>query len=143
MRLDRILVVCVGNICRSPMAAALLQQQYPQKNIDSAGIAAVVGAPADDHAIAIMTAIRLDVTSHIAKQINEDMASSADLILTMTESQADWIETRWPYCRGRVFRLGHWMDKDIDDPYLQESSAFETAYQDIKDSLSQWADKFS
>lgn len=143
MSLDHILVVCVGNICRSPMAAAILKQQYPQKNIDSAGIAAVIGAPADDHAITIMAAAGLDITSHVAKQISTEMVNEAELILTMSESQTKWIERQWPYCRGKVFRIGHWLDKDIEDPHQQGKLAFETANQDIRDSLSQWADKLS
>ena len=143
MAFDNILVVCVGNICRSPMAEALLKQRYPDKAIDSAGVGALVGHPADPAALEIMTAQQLDITKHIAKQIDEKLAKKADIIFTMSDGQTKWIEERWPFCRGQTFKLGHWMNKDIADPYKHEISAFETAYQDIVESLEQWADKIS
>ena len=143
MAFDNILVVCVGNICRSPMAEALLKQRYPNKNIDSAGVGALVGHPADPAALEIMNDQQLDVTNHVAKQIDESLAKKADIIFTMSDGQTKWIEERWPFCRGKTFKLGHWKDKDIADPYKHEKSAFETAYQDIVDSLEQWSEKIS
>lgn len=143
MAFDNILVVCVGNICRSPMAEALLKQRYPHKNIDSAGVGALVGHSADPAALKIMAGQEIDITNHVAKQIDEGLAKKADLIFTMSDSQTKWIEERWPFCRGKTFKLGHWQDKDIADPYKHEMSAFQTAYQDIVVSLEQWADKIS
>ncbi|MEJ6066330.1 low molecular weight phosphotyrosine protein phosphatase [Psychrobacter sp. 16-Bac2893] len=143
MAFDNILVVCVGNICRSPMAEALLKQRYPHKNIDSAGVGALVGHSADPAALEIMAGQEIEITNHVAKQIDEGLAKKADLIFTMSDSQTKWIEERWPFCRGKTFKLGHWQDKDIADPYKHEMSAFQTAYQDIVVSLEQWADKIS
>ena len=143
MAFDNILVVCVGNICRSPMAEALLKQRFPNKHIDSAGVGALVGHAADLAAIEIMSKQQIDINNHVAKQIDEQLAKKADLIFTMSDGQTKWIEERWPFCRGKTFKLGHWMDKDIADPYKHEMSAFETAYQDIVDGLAQWADKIS
>lgn len=141
MAFDNILVVCVGNICRSPMAEALLKQRFPNKNVDSAGVGALVGHPADPAALEIMTEQQLDITKHVAKQLDEILAKKADIIFTMSDGQTKWIEERWPFCRGKTFKLGHWKNKDIADPYKHEMSAFETAYQDIVESLEQWADK--
>jgi protein-tyrosine phosphatase len=141
MVFDNILVVCVGNICRSPIAAALLMERYPQKNIDSAGLSAVVGHHADAKAQEVMRADGLDMSDHIAKQIDEALVVTADLILTMSTNQTKWIESRWPHCRGKTFRIGHWLDKDIADPYQHEKSVFETTRQDIIDSLEAWYDK--
>ena len=143
MAFDHILVVCVGNICRSPMALELLKQRFPNKIIDSAGVGALVGHPADPAALEIMSKQQIDITSHIAKQIDEQLAKKVDLIFTMSDGQTKWIEERWPFCRGKTFKLGHWMEKDIADPYQHEMSAFETAYQDIVDGIEQWADKIS
>ena len=143
MAFDNILVVCVGNICRSPMAEALLKQRFPNKNIDSAGVGALVGHPADPAAIEIMSKQQIDINSHVAKQIDEQLAKKADLIFTMSDGQTKWIEERWPFCRGKTFKIGHWTDKDVADPYKHEMSAFETAYQDIVNGIEQWADKIS
>lgn len=141
MAFENILVVCVGNICRSPMAEALLKQRFPEKNINSAGVGALVGHGADPAAIKIMEEQNIDITNHIAKQIDKDLAHKADLIFTMSDSQNKWIEERWPFCRGKTFKLGHWSDKDIADPYKHEISAFMTAYKDIVSSIHEWQDK--
>lgn len=141
MAFESLLVVCVGNICRSPMAAALLMDKYPYKIIDSAGLSAVVGHPADDKAQAVMAADDLDLSQHIAKQIDENMVMNADLILTMSVHQNKWIESRWPHCRGKTFRIGHWLKKDIADPYQHDKSVFEATRKDIIASLERWHDK--
>lgn len=141
MAFENILVVCVGNICRSPMAEALLKQRFPEKNIDSAGVGALVGHGADPAAIKIMEQQNIDITDHVAKQIDEDLVLKADLIFTMSDSQNKWIEERWPFCRGKTFKLGHWSNKDIADPYKHELSAFMSAYQDIVEGIKEWQDK--
>ena len=140
---DSILVVCVGNICRSPMAAAILTERYPDKHVDSAGLSALVGHFADIKAIELMTIHDIDISSHIAKQISEALVNNADLILTMSTRQTKWIETQWPHCRGKTFRIGHWIDKDIADPYQCNQSVFEMSRQDIVESLEQWSTKIS
>ncbi|WP_352287870.1 low molecular weight protein-tyrosine-phosphatase [Psychrobacter sp. GW64-MNA-CIBAN-0177] len=143
MTFENILVVCVGNICRSPIAAALLIDKFPQKNIDSAGLSAVVGHSADAKAQEVMRVDGLDMSDHVAKQIDEALVTKADLILTMSVNQTRWIEEQWPHCRGKTFRIGHWLDKDIADPYQHEKSVFETVKKDIVESLKQWNDKIS
>ena len=147
MSFDNVLVVCVGNICRSPIAAAILVDHYPQKRIDSAGISAVVDHPADFKAQAVMAESNVIINSHmkahIAKQINKELVTAAELILTMSTSQTKWIEEQWPHCRGKTFRIGHWIDKDVADPYGCSETAFETAKQDIVNSLDQWFNKIS
>lgn len=141
MSFHNILVVCVGNICRSPIGEALLKREYPDKDIDSAGLSAVVGHQADAKALAVMATDNVDMSDHIAKQITEELVRSADLILTMSTSQSKWIEDQWPHCRGKTFRIGHWIDKDVADPYGHNEQAFEVAKQDIIDSLEQWFNK--
>lgn len=143
MAFENILVICVGNICRSPMAEALLRQQFPDKNIESAGVGALVGYPADQNAIALMAKHGMDISSHKAKQINSDLALNTDLIFTMSDAQTKWIETRWPYCRGKTFKLGYWSDFDIADPYQRDTRAFETAYKHISIGIQQWEDKIA
>jgi len=143
MAFDNILVVCVGNICRSPIAEALLKEQYPQKKVDSAGLSAVVGNPVDPNSQAVMDPYDIDMSNHIAKQINEKLVMNADLIFTMSDGQTKWIEERWPHCRGKTFKIGHWINKEIADPYRHDISLFEVARQDIVNSLTPWADKIS
>lgn len=138
---NNILVVCVGNICRSPIAAALLSKRYPEKNIETAGLSALVGHQADSKAQEVMQIYDTDISDHVGKQVNEELVMAADLILTMSSNQTKWIERQWPHCRGKTFRIGHWIDKDIVDPYQYDKSVFETTRQDIINSLENWYDK--
>ena len=61
MNIQNILVVCVGNICRSPMAEYLLQREYPELNIESAGISGLIGHAADQKAILCMQRLGLSL----------------------------------------------------------------------------------
>lgn len=123
MQIQSILVVCVGNICRSPMAEYLLKQDYPQLMIDSAGISGLSGHPADDKAQLCMQHLGIDISGHIAKKLNAEHLKKADLILVMSKNQQAYIEQTWPFAKGKVFRLGHWQNKNVPDPY-QHDQAF-------------------
>ena len=68
MQIQNILVVCVGNICRSPMAEFFLKQSHPDLHISSAGLSAMVGHSADNKAIACMDGLNIDMRSHVARQ---------------------------------------------------------------------------
>ena len=70
MQIQNILVVCVGNICRSPMAEYLLKQTYPHLNIESAGISGLIGEGADAKAIQCMDVINIDMRPHVARKLN-------------------------------------------------------------------------
>jgi protein-tyrosine phosphatase len=128
---ERILVVCVGNICRSPMAAALLERRLseraPAPTVTSAGIAALVGRPADPIAIALLAERGLDLSAHRARQLTEELVMDADLVVAMTRGQVRSIEAMAPRARGRVHRLGRWGDFDVPDPYRRPRPVFEAA----------------
>ena len=66
MSFKKILVVCVGNICRSPIGEALLQQQHPNLIVKSAGLSALVDEGADEKAIQVMDEWNIDMRSHRA-----------------------------------------------------------------------------
>lgn len=139
MNIHNILVVCVGNICRSPMAEHFLKQVLSTPKIHSAGLAAVVGNPADNKAIACMDQHKIDIRTHIAKQINEKNIKQADLILVMTHKQCQHIEQIWPYAKGKVFRLGHWQDQNVDDPYQHDQIFFEHTCDLIRNYVLDWS----
>jgi protein-tyrosine phosphatase len=140
MTFQKLLVVCIGNICRSPMVEYLLKREFPALEVSSAGIHAMVGYPADDKAIHSMMQqhICTDISSHIAKQLNESMLKQADLVLVMTASQQQFIEKTWAFSKGKVFRLGHWRNKDILDPYQKDQDFFNATCSMIKDCLTDW-----
>ncbi|MDE2420939.1 MAG: low molecular weight phosphotyrosine protein phosphatase [Gammaproteobacteria bacterium] len=124
MSFQNILVVCVGNICRSPMAEALLKQAYPLKNIFSAGLDGLVGRSVDPLAIECMSEVGIDISAHIVQKLDAKMLIQADIILAMTTGQVREIEERWTFSKGKVFRLCHWSGENVSDPYRQEKAVF-------------------
>lgn len=139
MMIHHILVVCVGNICRSPMAEYFFKHIHSGLQVQSAGLAAVVGKPADDKALISMTRRHIDISTHIAQQINEKQIRQADLILVMTVQQRLHIEKTWPYTKGKVFRLGHWQDQNVEDPYQHDQAFFDHTCDLIQNYVLDWS----
>ncbi|EAM8864646.1 low molecular weight phosphotyrosine protein phosphatase, partial [Salmonella enterica] len=108
MKIKNILVVCIGNICRSPMAEYFLKQEYPHLEIESAGISGLVGHTADEKASLCMQRFGIDMSPHVAKKLNAELIKKADLVLVMSQNQQKHIEQNWPFAKGKTFRLGHW-----------------------------------
>ncbi|CAM2190742.1 putative low molecular weight protein-tyrosine-phosphatase EpsP [Burkholderia cepacia] len=120
-----LLVVCEGNLCRSPLAAALLAAQLPQADVESAGLAPPPRRPADPLARDMAEARGLTLDTHAARPVTTALCTRADLILAMNDGQRRMLEARHPFLRGRVFRLGEYARAsddarpglDIPDPY--------------------------
>ncbi|MDO9475924.1 MAG: low molecular weight phosphotyrosine protein phosphatase, partial [Pseudohongiella sp.] len=70
---QHILVVCLGNICRSPVAEAMLKRALPQRQIKSAGLTAMVGQGADPSASEFAHADGLDLSGHVAQQLSSEL----------------------------------------------------------------------
>ena len=137
--MKHILILCVGNIFRSPIAEALLKREFPEKKIWSAGLGALIGSPADPLSIEVAAARGLDMSDHRAQQLANWMCQIADLILVMEQSQKIEIQQQYPLVRGKVFLLGEFSKFDIADPYRQSIAAFDTAYEAIALGVANWA----
>lgn len=136
--MKNILVLCIGNICRSPLAEAMLKKEFPEKTIWSAGLGAMVGSPADPVSVELAAANEMDLANHRAQQVTAWMCQAADLILVMEQSHKNELEGRYPLVRGKAFRLGEPGKFDIADPYRQPRAAFDTAYEGIARGVADW-----
>ncbi|KWT69030.1 MULTISPECIES: low molecular weight protein-tyrosine-phosphatase [unclassified Variovorax] len=134
-----ILVLCSGNVCRSPVAAALLAHELPGKTIRSAGLAAPVGAPADPMAVEFAAARSLDLSLHRAQHVNFAMCRAADLILVMEQRHTAELRRRYPQVWGKVFRVGEAAGLDIADPYRKPRKIFEAICIDVAAGIAAWA----
>ncbi|MBJ2158595.1 low molecular weight protein-tyrosine-phosphatase [Variovorax sp. IB41] len=136
-----VLTVCIGNICRSPMAEGLLAAGLPHLRVVSAGTGALVGKPADATAQALMRARGIDISGHVAQQVSQMLCRQADLILVMDLAQRRYLESAYPFVRGKVFRIADTMAQDVPDPYRQGDAAFERALALIDAGARTWIDR--
>ncbi len=139
----RVLVVCIGNICRSPMAEGLFRQAIPEVQTGSAGMSALVGHGADPIAVQIMTKAGVDISDHRARMLTDAIAREADLILVMDEQQKQQLATQYPYARGKVFKLGEAARQDIPDPYRQDPEVFRTVFSLIENGVNEWVKRIN
>ncbi|GEM80806.1 arsenate reductase/protein-tyrosine-phosphatase family protein [Vibrio superstes] len=135
---DHILVVCIGNICRSPIGEELLKQALPAKKVTSAGLGALVDKPADPFSVTVSEKHDCDLSGHIARQITSAMIAESDLILVMEKGHIDSITKIAPAARGKTMLYGHWLSKEIPDPYKKSYEAFEHVYELIDKSAKEW-----
>ena len=140
--INSVLVVCVGNICRSPVGERLIANACPSLRVESAGIAALSGHPADDTMVKIAAQNGLSLDGHIARQFTAEMASEFDLILALEKGHIRVINEKAPAVSGKTMLLGQWLTtSEIADPYRKSSAFFELVYDQLSKASETWATK--
>ncbi|WP_426817859.1 protein tyrosine phosphatase [Winslowiella sp. 2C04] len=140
---NSILVVCVGNICRSPTGERLLRKYLPHKNIASAGVNALSGYEADAAAINAANEHQLSLDSHCAQQLTKEMCQQYDLILVMERGHIEAVCNISPSVRGKTMLFGHWTAQEIADPYKKSHEAFQSVYRQLDEAAKAWANKLN
>ncbi len=120
-----ILIVCTGNICRSPIAEAYLRHRLAQEPIPgeweiiSAGTWAQDGLPASESGVAVMRERGLDMSRHRSRNVDAALLAKVDLVLTMTASHAEVLRAEFPSAATKIFRLTEMAGPpyDVRDPY--------------------------
>jgi tRNA threonylcarbamoyl adenosine modification protein (Sua5/YciO/YrdC/YwlC family) len=123
----RIVFVCTGNTCRSPMAAGLAQMLLAGAancevgelkahgyDVSSAGIYAISGGRATPEAVEAAWLLGADITRHRSKELTTELINSADLVFCMTSSQVSQASRLVPSAAGKIRRLDE--QCDIADP---------------------------
>ena len=141
-----LLMVCVGNICRSPTAEYLMRKELAERGatllVASAGLAALVDKPAAPTAVELASERGIDLSPHRARQLTPEMIRAHDLILVMEQAHIRAIEAMAPDARGKVHLLGRWHHGfEIPDPYRQGRPAYEQALALIELTTGQWLAK--
>jgi len=130
--MPQILVVCTANICRSPVAAALLKQKLDENgraswNVQSAGTWAMVKRSPARFSIQLMAEQGIDISQNYAQMVTADLMAQADLILCMETGHVEALQIEFPQYRDRIFTLSEMADKpySIPDPYGSPLAAYQ------------------
>lgn len=134
----KVLFICTGNTCRSPMAEGILKSIAKEKNLNievkSAGVFAMDGENAAKNAIAALNKHKIDISNHKSQSVTRELVDEADLILTMSRSHRDTLLLNYPYIEDKVFLLNEYAlkkDKDIIDPFGRDLHNYEVTRDEI------------
>ncbi|WP_460136616.1 low molecular weight protein-tyrosine-phosphatase [Pseudomonas sp. S1_E04] len=142
----KILVVCIGNICRSPTAEILLREALARSDIEvsSAGLAALEDNAIEPTARRVLEEHGYVPKTHKASQLTPQTVCESELILVMEKGHINGVLDIAPEARGKVFLLGKWQDnREIRDPYRQGKAAFVHAYTLIEEAVNAWAQRLA
>lgn len=144
---QRIIFVCTGNTCRSPIAEAMFRSllaarigcapdELPQNGYDvaSAGLAAMAGAPASPESVQLCAEQGVDLTAHASQPLTEQLLQQADRLYTMTAGHREAILSRYPDLSDRVQVLSR-NGEDVSDPIGWGQAAYEQSYAEITENL--------
>lgn len=135
--MKRILFICTGNTCRSPLAEGLAKKMAFDRGlspeIESAGLS-VFPDGANPHSITVAAEYGADLTKHRARPLTDTMLLQADQIYTMTKSQADFLKRIYPSGNEKIKTL---CDQDVSDPYGGSEDDYRLCAQQIWEGLQQ------
>jgi len=141
--MPQILLVCTANVCRSPVAEALLKQRLHEQGyndwvVKSAGTWATFPRSASRYSIELMAERDIDIHSHRAQMIDESLLRESDLVLCMEEGHVEALQIEFSTYRAKIYTLSEMVAKrySIADPYGGPRSA----YEDMVAELSQLVD---
>ncbi len=135
-----VLIVCTANICRSPMAAAMLRARLQKERsdwqewrVDSAGTWALDGETAAKNSRQVMAERGIDISDHRARSVTGEMLERYDLILTMEPNQKEALQVEFPSVADRVYLLSEMegSQQSIEDPYGQKIEAYKETVEKI------------
>lgn len=133
----KILFVCTGNTCRSPMAEGLARMLGQAKNLSvdalSAGLFAAYGAKVSPEAVEAVKDL-VDISSHQSRPLKVELVKTADLVIAMTEDHKKVLLRQFPNDSEKIKTLAEWAGErgDVLDPYGGSQATYNECAQQIK-----------
>ncbi|WP_300173231.1 low molecular weight protein-tyrosine-phosphatase [uncultured Aliivibrio sp.] len=143
---NRILVVCTGNICRSPIAEVLLKAKLPNNTVESAGISVTKSnlnnAGAHPYSQQVCNENGVDISRHRARQLTPELCYDFDLILVMSHEQIEEVAQLAPLSRSKTMLLGYWIGQgEVIDPIHKPKEAFDLLFNTLNRASHAWSQK--
>jgi protein-tyrosine phosphatase len=130
-QIQKIVVICHGNICRSPFAGIDLATRNAGVKVRSAGLAAGTGNPAEPGARRAARNFDIELINHASQPFTDEDVEWADMILAMQGRHFAAIRRRWPEATDKVRLLGDYLQGSphaIEDPWGQDDEIFESVF---------------